>query len=58
MGQAASVPAGTSQHSQSRLTVRLPPDLHREVKVAAAVAGETVAELVVRAIRRELGEGR
>jgi len=56
MEQRTSTPSRTSQDSMSRLTVRLPAQLHRAAKVRATVAGEPLATLVERALRRELEE--
>lgn len=40
-----------------RTTVDLPPDLMRAAKMRAAERGETLKELFIRAIIREVGQG-
>ena len=38
------------------LKLMLPEDLHKRLKIAAAVTGTTMAEIAVRAIENEIGE--
>ena len=39
------------------LAVRIPRDLHRQLKIHAATKGRSISEIVEAAIRRTLGKG-
>jgi predicted HicB family RNase H-like nuclease len=41
---------------KARLTLDLPPDLHRDIKVAAAMQGVTMRDLAEACLRRCLAE--
>lgn len=53
------VDEGTKQKdTRKQLTIRLPEDLHRALKVRVAQEGRNMAELVERLVREYLVEGR
>lgn len=43
-----------ASHSSSRTTVRLPDDLHRRAKLAAAWSGRKIQDLIAEAVERYL----
>lgn len=40
--------------ADERCTLKLPPDVHKELKVAAALRSESMLVIALRAIKREL----
>lgn len=48
----------TAPEATTRITVKVPRDLHRAVRVLGIETGKNLTDLVVLALRRMLAEGR